>query len=172
MTVEQLLKEDKRYVLQLPVLKKTYREKLEVVLKKDEEFLLVPYGNHVRGAKFIDDSHLADEELLNTIESLCKKVDGFYFGRLDVRYNTWEELKQGKNFSIIELNGAGSEPTHIYDPKHSIFFAWKEIIRHLNIMWRISRMNHHPKERPYMSTKSGLNMLKDNSAYIKLIETN
>ena len=172
LTVEQLLKEDKRYVLQLPVLKKTYREKMEVVLKKDEEFLLVPYGNHVRGAKFIDDSHLADEELLNMIDAVCKKVKGFYFGRMDIRYNSWEELKQGKKFSIIELNGAGSEPTHIYDPRHSIFFAWKEIIRHLNIMWRISRMNYDPRQSPYMSTRSGLNMLKANSAYIKLIETN
>lgn len=170
-TVEQLLKKDKRSVLQLPVLKKTHSEKLNIVLKKDDEFLLVPYGNHIRGAKFIDDSHLADEELLNTIDAVCKKVNGFYFGRLDIRYNTWEELKQGKKFSIIELNGAGSEPTHIYDPKHSIFFAWREIIRHLNILWRISRMNHHPKERPYMSTKMGLKILKESSEYIKLIKT-
>jgi hypothetical protein len=46
---------------------------------------------------------------------------GFYFGRLDVMYNTVEELEQGINFSIVELNGAASEPTHIYDPKHSLF---------------------------------------------------
>jgi hypothetical protein len=35
-------------------------------------------------------------------------------------YNV-EELEQGINFSIVELNGA--EPTHIYDPKHSLFFC-------------------------------------------------
>ena len=168
-TVEQLLNEDKRYVLQLPVLKKTYAKKLNTVLKKDEEFLLVPYGNHVRGAKFIDDSHLIDEELLNTIDGICKKVNGFYFGRMDIRFNTWEELKQGKNFSIIELNGAGSEPTHIYDPNHSIFFAWKEIIRHNKILWRISRMNHHPEKQPYMNTSMGLQMFRDNTKYLKLI---
>jgi len=168
-TIEELLNEDKRYVLQIPVLKKTYGEKLNVILNKDEEFLLVPYGNHVRGAKFIDDSHLIDEDLLNMIDAVCKKVNGFYFGRMDVRYNTWEELKQGKNFSIIELNGAGSEPTHIYDPKHSVFFAWKEIIRHNKILWRISRMNHHPEKLPYMDTASGLQMFRDNSRYLKLI---
>jgi hypothetical protein len=38
-------------------------------------------------------------------------------------YNTVEELEQGINFSIVELNGAASEPTHIYDPKHSLFFC-------------------------------------------------
>jgi hypothetical protein len=168
-TIEELLNEDKRYVLQIPVLQKTYGEILNTILNDGEKFLMVPYGNHVRGAKFIDDSHLIDEELLNTIDGICKKVNGFYFGRMDVRFNTWEELKQGKNFSIIELNGAGSEPTHIYDPKHSVFFAWNEIIRHNKILWRISRINHHPEKQPYMNTASGLQMFRDNSRYLKLI---
>lgn len=171
-TVEQLLLNNKRFVLQLPVLKKTDSDKMNLVLKAGEELLLVPYGNHVRGAKFVDDSYLIDEELTRAIDNVCKKVEGFYYGRMDVRYNTWEELKQGKNFSIIELNGAGSEPTHMYDPKHSIFFAWKEIIRHWNILYRISRLNHHPQQMPYMSVKSGLDMFRQNSAYIKMLNSN
>lgn len=168
-TIEMLLKKDKRYILQLPVLQKAYGNKLNDVLALNEEFLLVPYGNHARGAKFIDLTHLADEELQTTIDAVCKKVKGFYFGRMDVRYNTWQELKQGKNFGIVELNGAGSEPTHIYDPKHSIFFAWKEIIRHWRILWKISRLNHQRKKIPYMSFSSGMQMFRDNSAYIKMI---
>jgi hypothetical protein len=168
-TVEELLNKDKRYVLQLPVLKKTDADKMQRVLEKGEELLLVPYGNHVRGAKFIDDSHLIDDELVNTMDMVCKKINGFYYGRMDIRFNNWEELRQGKNFSIIELNGAGSEPTHIYDPRHSIFFAWKEIIRHWNILWRISRMNYHPGERPYMKTSVGLQMFRENAKYLKLI---
>jgi len=168
-TVEELLQKDKRHVLQIPMLKKSYAEKLNLILKMKEELLLVPYGNHVRGAKFTDDSNLIDEKLLDTIDSICKKIQGFYFGRMDVRFNTWEELRQGNNFSIIELNGAGSEPTHIYDPKHSIFFAWSEILKHNNILWRISRMNHHPEHRPYMSTALGLKMFRENSQYLKLI---
>ena len=168
-TVEQLLLKNKRAVLQLRILRKTEKDKMSIVLKDDEELLLVPYGNHVRGAKFLDDSHLVDERLTNSIDTVCKKVNGFYYGRLDIRYNSWEELKQGKNFSIIELNGAGSEPTHIYDPRHSIFWAWKEIIKHLNILYRISRQNHHREKRPYMSLRSGLDMFKQNIEYIKLL---
>jgi len=171
-TVEQLLLKNKRAVLQLPILRKTERDKMNIVLLNDEKLLLVPYGNHIRGAKFLDDSQLIDEELINSIDPICKKVKGFYYGRLDIRYNTWAELKQGKNFSIIELNGAGSEPTHIYDPGHSIFWAWKEIIRHLNILYHISRQNHHHEKRPYMSLRSGLDMFKQNSEYIKLLNSN
>jgi hypothetical protein len=168
-TITELLLKDRRYILQLPVLQKTYGTELNNILKEGEEHLLVPYGNHARGAKFIDISYLADEKLTRTIDEVCNKVKGFYFGRLDIKYNSWEELKQGKNFSIIELNGAGSEPTHIYDPKHSIFFAWKEIIRHWNILFRISRINHRLLKKPYMNIPQGLQMLRENREYVKLI---
>ena len=168
-SMEALLQKEKRYILQLPVLRKTHGDELKKVLQHGEEYLLVPYGNHVRGAKFIDASHLVDEQLTRTIDQVCQQVEGFYFGRLDIRYHSWEELKQGKNFSIIELNGAGSEPTHMYDPKHSIFFAWKEIIGHWNILARISRINHRLLKKPYMKTSAGLEMLRANKQYVKLI---
>lgn len=169
-SMEALLLMNKRYVLQLPVLKKTYGVELRRVLGYGEKFLLVPYGNHVRGAKFVDSSHLIDDELSCTIDHICRQVPGFYFGRLDIRYQSWEELKKGKNFSVIELNGAGSEPTHMYDPRHTIFFAWKEIIRHWNILARISRINHRLLKKPYMNLSTGLQMLKANKHYVKLID--
>lgn len=168
-TVEQLLQKDKRYVLQLPVLHKTYKHKMQQVLEPGQRFLMVPYGNHARGAKFVDITCQADDQLINTIDRICSKVDGFYFGRLDIRYNTWQELKEGRNFSIIELNGAGSEPTHIYDPQHSLFYAWKEIIRHWVILQRISIYNHKISGLPYMSTSSGLKMLRDNNEYVRIL---
>ena len=171
-TVEQLLLKNKRAILQLQVLRKVEKDKMDIVLRNGEELVLVPYGNHVRGAKFLDHSQLIDEELTNTINSISKKVNGFYFGRLDIRYNSWEELKQGKSFSIIELNGSGSEPTHIYDPGHSVFWAWNEIIKHWRILYRISKMNHHLKKTPYMTTRMGLDMFKQNSEYIKLLNSN
>jgi hypothetical protein len=168
-TIRELLLKDKRYVLQLPVLTKTYGNDLNKVLTAGEEFLLVPYGNHVRGAKFVDSSHLIDEDLTRVIDGVCSQVDGFYYGRLDVRYNTWEELREGRNFSVIEMNGAGSEPTHMYDPGHSIFFAWREIIRHWNILAKISRINHQRAKHPYMGVRSGLNMFRESSAYLRLL---
>jgi len=160
-TVKDLLLKNKRGVLQLKNLEKTNSELLAIILPQAEERVIVPYGNHARGAEFLDDSQLINEELVSTIDKLCKEIPDFYFGRLDIRYNTWEELKKGLNFSVIEVNGAGSEPTHIYDPKHSIFFAWKEIIRHWIILWRISRMNHRRGFR-YLSIREGIQMFREN----------
>jgi hypothetical protein len=56
---------------------------------------------------------------------------------LDIRYQNFKDLEAGKNFKIIEINGAKSEPTHIYDPKHSLKYALKEIYRHQKIFYTI-----------------------------------
>ena len=154
-TVEELIKSNPRYELQLKVLKKEYGSKLFEILPKGEKLNLVPYGNHARGAKFIDGSHWITPKLTETINKMCLEIPGFYFGRLDVMYNTFEEMEQGLNFSMVELNGAGSEPTHIYDPKHSLFFAWKELARHFTYMYEISLANHQ-NGAPYLTHKEGL----------------
>jgi hypothetical protein len=158
-TVEELIKENPRYELQLKALKKEYGKKILDILPKDEKLNLVPYGNHARGAKFIDGSQWITPQLSKTINEMCLQIPGFYFGRLDVMYNTIEELEIGSNYSIVELNGAGSEPTHIYDPRHSLFFAWKELAKHITYMYEISVANHK-NGFPYLNYKEGMKEYK------------
>lgn len=154
-TVAQLLRLNPRYELQLEALQKEYGDQIHAVIPKGEKRNLVPYGNHARGAKFIDYSHLITPELTDVIETICSQINGFYFGRMDLMYASWEELEQGKKYAIVELNGAASEPTHIYDPSHSVFFAWKELARHLRYMYEISRINHQ-KGFPYLTHQEGM----------------
>jgi hypothetical protein len=161
-TVGELLQQDKRAILQYDELKRILD--MEDVPAIGEERVLVPYGNHARGAKFLDDSHCIDESLTSAIDDLCQAIPEFYFGRLDIRYLNWSELREGRNFSVIEVNGAGAEPTHMYDPRHSLFFAWKEIIRHWVILWRISRHNHRRGFR-YLSTREGIQMLREDKMW-------
>lgn len=168
-TMLELLFQDDRNIIQLESLKKEFAEKINDIIPDQKRIVLVPYGNHVRGSKFLDASHLIDETLTNSFDSICKQIPDFYFGRLDIRYANWEDLRHGKNFSIIELNGAGSEPTHIYDPKHSVFFAWYEIVRHWTILWRISRINHK-KGYPYLSISEGTKMFMDNEEHTKKLK--
>ncbi len=154
-TLLDLIKANPRYELQLKKLTAEYGWGLNDVLRKGEKRNLVPYGNHARGAKFIDHSHLISDKLTEVINEMCLQIPEFYFGRMDLMYNNWEELEQGKNFSVVELNGAASEPTHIYDPKHSIVFAWKELARHITYMYKISVANHK-KGVPFLSHKKGM----------------
>ncbi|MGJ8744889.1 D-alanine--D-alanine ligase [Polaribacter sp.] len=170
-TVHELIEQNPRFALQLATLKKKYGNKLNDVLPINAQLNLVPFGNHVRGSKFTDVSHRVNEKLLQTINNICLQIPDFYFGRLDIMFQSWKDIEQGKNFSIIELNGAGSEPTHIYDPKHSIFFAWKEIIRHYDILYKISTYNHQ-KGYSYLNIKQSRQLVVDNKRltnYLKSI---
>lgn len=162
-TLLQLIRQNPRSHLQLNALKKKFGERLNNVLEEGEEFILVPYGSHTRGAKFVDVSHRINEDLVQTVNSICSEMEGFHYGRLDVLYNTFEDLCLGKNFSVIEINGAGGEATHIYDPKHSLLWAWREVTRHWGMMNEVSMLNHE-KGHPYLSFRDGRAMLKENGA--------
>jgi hypothetical protein len=107
----------------------------------------------------MDASHLATPALIKTIDDVCRQIEGFYFGRIDIMYQSIEELEKGRNFSIIEINGAASEPTHIYDPKHTIFFAWKEMARHIGLMYNAGARNRKKGHR-YLSYREGMEQLK------------
>lgn len=163
-TIRELLLQDKRSIMYLDSLKNKQVDLLDVVLPGGERQIVSPYGNHARGSKFLDDTHLADEQLNTTFDTICQQIPDFYFGRLDVRYDTWEAFKEGKNFAIIEVNGAGSEPTHMYDPRHSLFFAWREIVRHWILLFKISRANHKRGHR-YLSFKEGVAMFKEDKEW-------
>ncbi|HLN95752.1 MAG TPA: hypothetical protein VK183_08950 [Flavobacterium sp.] len=154
-TLRTLLARDPRHEMQLPVLEKEYGAMLDEVLPAGKKKVVVPYGNHCRGAKFTDVSHWKTPELEAAIDAVCSKVDGFYFGRMDLMYHSLEALQKGRQFQLVELNGAGSEPTHIYDPRHSLFFAWKELSRHIGHMYRISVENHR-KGVPYLTHREGM----------------
>lgn len=161
-TILELIKQKPRSYFQLSELNRLHGRKLQQVLKKGEKYVLVPFGSHTRGAKFTDCTGQKNNKLVQSIDTICKQVPGFYYGRLDILYTTLEELTEGKNFRIIEINGAGSEATHIYDPRHSLFFAWREIIRHWNFLYKISIINRS-KGHPYLSFKDGTAMLRANS---------
>ncbi|MEO8236452.1 MAG: D-alanine--D-alanine ligase [Flavobacterium sp.] len=158
-TIKELIKQNPRFEMQLTTLEKEYKEKLNEVLLKDETLNLVPFGNHCRGSKFIDASNLISDKLTNVINEMCLQIHGFYFGRMDLMYNSIAELEEGKNFQVVEINGAASEPTHIYDPKHSIFFAWKELARHITYMYKIS-VENNKKGITFLTHKQGMHQYR------------
>jgi len=166
-TIAELMQKELRYALQLPILKNTHSTLLNTILPKDENKILIPFGNHSRGAKFLDKSDKINSDLEESMNKILAQIPSFYYGRLDIKFKSWELLNQGKDFVIIELNGAGSEPTHMYDPKHSIFFAWKEIIRHWELLYRISKGNATQYDLAHMSISEGVGMLVKNYYYFK-----
>ena len=85
-------------------------------------------GNHCQGAMFLDGKRLWTQALEDCIDQISRSVDGFYFGRFDVRYTDPAAFARGESFAIVELNGLLSESTNIYDPSYS-FLQGQRILR-------------------------------------------
>lgn len=167
-TIRELLHQDKRYLLQLEVLEEEYKDQLNIILKEGETINLVPYGNHCRGTKFVDASHEITPEMMESFNTICSQINGFHFGRMDIMYHSYEDLAQGKNIQIVEINGAISEPTHMYDPKHSLWFGWKELTRHFHYMYVISKHNHKNGAK-YLTFKEGVQEFKNHHKHYDTI---
>ncbi len=168
-TVGTLVEQNQRYSLYRKKIAHELGAKMHAIPATGETMQISYYGNHARGSKFIDGTHLVNPSLENLINDICTQIPGFYFGRLDIKYNSWEELSAGKKFSLIELNGSGSSPTHIYDPSHSIVFAWKEILKHWRLTYEIASYNHTHKNIPYLRFSEGVREVRASGKIKKIL---
>ena len=132
-TIRSLVLEDERSghlpELYLPRL----ASRLDDVLKPGERLRLVFAGNHCKGSIFTDGSHDITRALTARIDAIMQDIPEFHFGRLDVRFESAAALRAGEGFRIIEINGVGSEATHIWDPHTSLWAAYRDQFKHYRI---------------------------------------
>lgn len=140
-TLEQLVRSSPRATLHYETIRNSFGSAFFDVVPAGEKKILVPYGNHCRGALFLDRSNQIDHSLGEVFDRIAIQIDGFYFGRFDLKAQSLEDLREGKNFSIVELNGSGAEPAHIYQPGFSFWKGQATIMRHFKWMSEISAIN-------------------------------
>jgi hypothetical protein len=68
-------------------------------------------------------------------------LPGFFIGRYDVRFSSEGDLRAGRNFQILELNGAGAEATSIYDARNSLRSAYRTLFRQWELVFAIGAAN-------------------------------
>ncbi len=168
-TVLDLVKNDDRALLQIERLKENYAEVLKTIPPKGEKVPLGNIGNHSKGTRFINGNYLIDEKMTAAYQNIVDQLDGVHYGRFDVKCKDYDDMKRAKNIKVIELNGVGAEPTHIYDPtKMSYWEAVFTITRHWRVIWKLSRANHQ-RGIPYMKLKTMLKHLARHRQYIQKI---
>lgn len=112
-----------------------------------EEVRLSLIGSTRVGGLYEDGAHLLTPRLAATIDAMAQDIAGFHFGRFDVRYETEDDLAQG-SFTIMEVNGAGSEAIEAWDPRFSLWQAFTLILRKQRLLFRISAENRTAGARP------------------------
>jgi hypothetical protein len=111
------------------------------VLAEGETLKLVEAGNHAQGCIFRDGMRLWTPALARRIDEVSRELSGFFIGRYDIRYSSEEDLRAGGNFQIIELNGAASEATSIYDARNSLAVAYRTLFRQWELVFAIGAAN-------------------------------
>jgi len=109
---------------------------------------LVFTGNHCKGSVFHDGADAITPALTARVDAIARAIPGFHFGRLDVRYASLAALQAGQGFTVIEVNGAGSEATHIWDPRCSLRHAYASQFRHYRAAWHIAHTLRRRGVRP------------------------
>jgi membrane protein DedA with SNARE-associated domain len=140
-TLEQLIWRHPRYRMQAASFLARHAADRDRILESGERRPLAIAGNHCQGALFRDGVHLLTPELERGIDDVLGQVDGFFFGRLDVRYADPDAFKAGRDFRIVELNGVTSESTNIYDPARGLLQAYRTLYCQWSLLFRIAAAN-------------------------------
>ncbi|MBC7887647.1 MAG: hypothetical protein H7Z13_07140 [Ferruginibacter sp.] len=144
-----------------------HRERWDEVLAPGEKYMLSYAANHNRGAQFIDLKHQIDDRLVEIFDKISLQINDFFYGRYDIMCANVNDLKMGKNFTILEYNGCGAEPNHFYDTGYTLMGAYKEILKHWKALYEISKYNstHVLKPWPFVKgskfLKSARNHIRD-----------
>jgi membrane protein DedA with SNARE-associated domain len=160
-SIRELIEADRRARLIAQTYLKRFEAKSGRILEQGECLRLVEAGNHCQGCIFKDGADLCSEELRAAFDEISQKFPGFYIGRYDIRYGSDDELRAGKGFQIIELNGAASEATNIYDEHNSLWSAYVTLYRQWSLVYQIGAANRGRGHRP----ASPLAVLRDWMAF-------
>ncbi len=167
-TLEQLIMKHHKAHKRVNELRSKHGMNFDKVLPAGEKYMLSYAANHNRGAHFINLHTQIDERLVSILDKISLDVNDFFYGRYDIMCASVEDLKQGKNFSILEYNGCGAEPNHFYDTGYSLSGAYKEILKHWKALYKISRYNNKHGIK-YWPLFKGIKFLRDTNKHYKLM---
>jgi membrane protein DedA with SNARE-associated domain len=139
--IEELIWRDERARFMAAKYLSRLGERRSEVPAAGETVKLVEAGNHAQGCIFRDGMRLWSAELERRLDEISQRLDGFFIGRYDIRFASEDDLRVGKNFQIIELNGAASEATSIYDARNSLLTAYRTLFRQWELVFAIGAAN-------------------------------
>jgi hypothetical protein len=168
-TLGQLILRYPRVRFRQEEMRSKHQSSLNHILGEGEIYYLSNALNLSRGGKLISLAHEKDENLLKVFDELSLYSKHFYYGRYDIKCASIEELKEGKNFYILEYNGCGAEPHHIYGNGNTLIQAYRIVLQHWKVLYKISAYNHK-KGIQYWTFRQGWKFLKDAKKHFKMLK--
>lgn len=167
-TLLELIRQHPKASSRIEELSDRHAAQFERVIPDQEPYFLSHAANHNRGAFFYNLSDHISDSLTLRFDAISHRTQ-FYYGRYDLKVRSIDDFCTGGDFSILEFNGCGAEPNHIYDCGKSLWQAYREILKHWEALFEISRHNHQQGHR-YWSFMRGLKFLHASGKHFKKLE--
>lgn len=164
-TLEELIIDHPKAAKRVSELQAKHHANWNLVIPAGGKYILSYAANHNRGAHFVDLKDHIDENLVAVFDKLSHRINDFFYGRYDIMCNSIEDLKQGKNFSILEYNGCGAEPNHFYDTGYTLIGAYREILKHWKALYEICEYNRSLGVKPWPYKKGRRFLNKTNELF-------
>jgi hypothetical protein len=140
-TIATLIKKQARAKMIWEDLQKNTKTNWETVLEKNEVRVIEKIGNHCRGTIFRGAKEIDYFLVAPVFDHVMKDFKGFYYGRFDMKIKRIEDLYEGKNIKILELNGVNADAAHIFEPNYPLIKAYKDVAWHWKRMSKIAILN-------------------------------
>lgn len=147
-TLRELIEGDPRAGRLSHLYLRRHGARLDTVPLAGEPVRLAFAGSHSRGAIFRNGTHLVTPAMEAAFDAIAQRLPEFHFGRFDVRFERFADVQQGHGFTILELNGAGAESTHIWDRRTGLLQAWRDLMRQYRWLFEIGAANRRRGHRP------------------------
>lgn len=152
-TIERLVWDHPRYWRQAGVFLERLAHRRREVPSEGVVIRLAESGNHCQGTLFADGAELLTTALEARMDAIAQSFRGvggagLDIGRFDLRYESPEQLRRGKGFAIIELNGTTGESGNVYDPDRSAWWAWRVLARHWEVLYELGAWRRSRGARP------------------------
>jgi hypothetical protein len=145
----------------------SHADALDQVLPAGQTETLVHIGNHCRGARFINANALITPAVLPLFDEMTRSLGEVWFCRFDLKCRSPESLKTGRHIYVMEINGVGADPAHIYDSSYPLLQAYRDIAVHWRHIYRIATKNT-ARGFPPLPGRYILSMAKAYRAYCRL----
>lgn len=136
-TLEQLIESCPRAGKLQHLYKPRHAHHLDKVIEQGNEFQLTFSGSHCRGSIFRNGNQFITEKLTRKLDQIFDDMDGFHYGRLDIKFADINQFMDGESFTILEINGASSEAAHIWDSSTPLKDIFSTLLTQYRILFDI-----------------------------------
>ena len=171
-SIQALIESDERASRLKALYLEKNKHRLSYVPKTGELVTLAFAGSHCRGSIFRDGKGYITPDMTRALDRIAQSMPDFHYGRFDIKFKSLSDFMCGVNFQVIEINGASSEPTHIWDSRTPLKVVFSTLFNQYHTLFEMgSQIREAGKTPPsaMVMIKTWIRELKQGKTHPKAV---